>query len=174
MSDSDDRSGSGHGSSRGRSAGGRWLALAGWILAAVLLVHFLWSNVLGDGAGVRPAVPREVLLALAYWVPVAALLAACAAGLTWAWRAYRRREKGSVLWMRNGFLSGVGGALVLTIATFDERHFPRPWLAAVSAVVLAVVLWVFAYATYREERRSTGMHSHRSPSNLPPGAEKRP
>jgi len=143
---------------KGRPGGAlRWFAVGGWVVAALLLAHFVSSNVESV---------RNVVLLVAFWVPFAGLVVACLCGTWWSARSYVRREKGSLLWTRNGFVTGLLASVALGVAAFDETHFPRPWLAAVAAVLLASVTGVFAYASFREDRRLAS--SARSAERLPP------
>jgi hypothetical protein len=145
---SDDR---GH---RHRSGGGtRWLTLLGWGAAVLLAANLVWLQ-LSSGDGRSPApVSRAMLLAAAFWLPVVAGAVACALGLWWAVLAHMRREKSSLVWLRNAFTGGLVGLAVLTVA---GQRFPREWLAVAAVAVLAAVTGVFAYATFREYRRTAG------------------
>jgi protein-S-isoprenylcysteine O-methyltransferase Ste14 len=83
----------------------------------------------------------------------------CGLGARWAQLTYVRREKGSLLWQRNAFLVGALMPFGLVAVAMDRRNAPHLWIVAVCLLSMAVVTGVFAYAAFREYRRTTGTSS---------------
>lgn len=147
-----------------RTAGFRWTSVAGWVLAVLLLAHFVWGHLRAEDGRPKSPLPEGAIRAIAFWVPVAATVAACALGALWAHRAWLRKEKGSLLWTRNAFFAGIGASAVLAVTALDARTFPREWFVSIAALLLAAVTGVFAYASHREVRRSHSGSRTRSSS----------
>jgi hypothetical protein len=161
VSDGDDEEG-GAGSAAGWGIG-RWITLAGWLLAAVLGGNLVVAQ-LRTGEGARPAgfLSEQTIVACAFWLPVAVLVIASVLGILWTMRVYVRREKSSLLWMRNAFVFGLVSALLLALASQEARIFKREWLAAWCAFLAAAQVSLFAYAAYREMRRNAARRGRRS------------
>lgn len=151
-----------------RSGGGvgRWLTIGGWLVAALLGANLAVGQ-LRTGEGDRPAgfLSEQIVLAAAFWVPLAAIVVAATCGIYWTVRTAQRREKSSLTWTRNAFIFGLFLALLLVIGVQDPKVFKREWLAAWAAFLVAVQICFFAYAAFREFRHTGGGSRRRSGSS---------
>jgi hypothetical protein len=135
---------------------GRWLTIGGWLLAALLGGYVVVSQARrgeGDRAGL---LSERNLTRIAFWLPLSVLFGACALGALWSMQVYRRREKASVLWTRNAFVFGIFVSMLLVFGVMDEGSFPRQWLAPWCTALVAAQASLFAYASFREKRRTLG------------------
>lgn len=145
---------------RHKSEGGgaaRWMTIGGWAIAALLGANLAVGQ-FRTGESQRPEgfLSEQLVLAVAFWVPLAVIAAAAGFGTYWTVRTAQRREKSSLVWTRNSFIFGLALALLLVVAVQDPKIFKREWLAAWAAFLIAVQLCFFAYAAFREYRHTVG------------------
>lgn len=143
----------------------KFLVWSGWILlVAVLGGNLVMAYVRQPKGDDTPQgfITPELLQTGAFWAPMAATFLMSLLGLYWSSRAYSQTERTSLLWARRGYALSLLGGAVLVMAVFDAELFPRPWLAAVSAVLLALQTSIFAMVSFKELRRAeTGEGSRR-------------
>jgi len=147
-----------HGRRRHASGGGagRWAMIAGWILAAGLAANLIVGKLRPGEAG-RPQgfLSESLVLVAAFWTPIAVLAGAAVMGAVWTLQTHARREKPSLLWMRNSFIFGAIATLLIVVAV-QTKSVKREWLAVWFAVLAAAQMSLFAYAAFREYRRTVG------------------
>lgn len=140
----------------GRGTGTNWAMVAGWAVAILLAANLIWGRIHEDGGRPQGFVSETILLTVAFWVPVVALAATSVAGFVWCTQTYRRREKSSVMWTRHAFTFGLVAALAIAAVTYVPQSVNRQWLASIAACLLAGQSGMFAYAAFRENRRTLG------------------
>lgn len=146
---------------RHRSGGGnRWLMIVGWVAAALLAGNLVWGRLNQVGDRPQGFVSDDVVRWVTFWTPIAALVAAAVAGGYWTTLVFARREKSSLVWQRFGFGAGLLSAFVLMVLLFQsgrtETAAKRHWILCTAAALCAIQTGLFAYAAFREHRRSSG------------------
>jgi hypothetical protein len=154
LSDDDERE---HGRRRHSSGGGvgRWVTIAGWVIAAGLAANLVIGQLRKDDVG-RPegVISKDLALGAAFWLAVAVTVGAAALGIHWTMKTHARREKSSLLWMRNSFIFCVVSAVLLAAVPRDKGgYWYIAWLAA---AIVAAQTSLFAYTAFREFRRTVG------------------
>jgi hypothetical protein len=147
-----------------RSSGGgrKWLPIAGWGLAVLLL----GGNIVLALAREKDETPQgfltpALLRTVAFWLPVLVAFAMSLAGMFWTSKALSHNERASLLWMRRGFVFALVGTVVLVFACFDPEMFPREWLAVIAAALLGALTFHFAFAAWKEYQRAEMGPGHR-------------
>jgi hypothetical protein len=137
----------------------RWLTLGGWCVAVVLGANLAWGRLHAQDGVWLGFLSKDAVLAALFWAGVAAAAAASVAGIVWTTGTYRRREKSSLLWTRHAFVFGVVAAAVLALVPRSpDGHWYVAWAAA---ALVAGQSALFAYAAYREHRRTVGSGGRR-------------
>ena len=163
---------------RRRKSGGRrtWLTWAGW----GVLVLLLGGNIVFGFLNEKEETPHgfltpEHLLAAAFWVPAAFAMVISLCGMYWSSKAHAQSERSSMLWARRGYVFTLVASVAFVLAAFDREAFPREWLAAFAAALVAGQAFFAAMISLREYRRAeTGEGGRRgrsrSSSTEPPAA----
>jgi hypothetical protein len=130
-----------------------WLA---WGIVVALLGGNLLVSFIRDPKGDKPhgLFTREILLTLAFWVPIACTLVMSTLGLYWSSKAYSQNERSSLLWARRGYVFGLIGSVALILACLDAENVPHEWFVALAAAVVAGQALLFGMMSFKEFRRA--------------------
>jgi len=137
-----------------------WLA---WGLVVALLGGNLVVSFFHEPKGDKPRglITRELLLTLAFWVPIACTLVMSTLGLYWSSKAYSQNERSSLLWARRGYVFGLIGSVALIFACLDAENVPHEWFVALAAAVVAGQALLFGMMSFKEFRRAQSGRSGR-------------
>jgi hypothetical protein len=150
--------------SKSEGRGKRMLVWAGWGLAVLLLGGNLVIGLVNKkGDALQGFVTPDHLKSAAFWTPTVAALALSLAGLWWSSKAYANGERTSLLWARRGYLFTLVATVVFVMATFDRDMFPRDWLSAIAAFVIAGQTLFSAMVAFKEYRRAESGEGSRRP-----------
>jgi hypothetical protein len=139
-----------------------WLA---WALVVALLGGNLMTSSFFDKGFLTP----EVLRAAAFWIPTAVAVAMSSLGIYWSGKAYSQSERSSLLWARRGYFFGLIGSGVFVLACFEPEEFPREWIVAVAAAVVAGQALFFGMMSFKEFRRAKSGGGGRRERTSEPG-----
>lgn len=122
----------------------RWVWVVGAVLALLLAANLVIAFVgQTDGGEPRGFFTPELLLGVAFWVPVGVLALCALLGLWFSEQAKERREARGVGWMRGAFVFGLVGVAALGVASFENELFPRQELIVLAMWVYAVQMVLF-------------------------------
>jgi hypothetical protein len=141
------------GSSEGR--GKRILVWSGWGLAVLLLGgNLVIALVNKKGDTPQSLITDEHVQTYGFWAAVDVAAIASAAGLFWAWRAYKQSERSTLRWAQWACAAGLVGAAFFAATSLDEELLQGRWLTLGFALVFCLQSVLVAALAHREHWRS--------------------